>query len=367
MRKRVFGFWLLILIISACSSKEVIEEKKPSRVVKTWLLVLNKAENRARILDVDNGGDVVELLVTGVAPHEAALHEPSGTAVVANYGTRENPGSSLTLIDVCEQEVTKTIDLGRFRRPHGLQFFEDGTRVAVTAEGNKSLLVVNVETGEVEKTIRTREMISHMVVLSPDEKTAYVSNIGSGSVSVIDLQGEELVKTLKLGNGSEGLDVTPDGRELWVANREQDTVAIIDTDALKVVATFECGSFPIRLKFTPDGQHALISNARSGDVAVFSRSDRTEIARIPMELTATEVEGRLLQFELSPVPIGIVIDPVSNRAFVANSNADIVTIIDLNTWQVAGRLEAGEEPDGMAFLRFEVEEITGTSGNVTEE
>jgi len=367
MKKRLFGIWLLILITSACSSKEVIEETKPVWLVKTWLLVLNKAENKARILDVGNGGRVAELLVTGVAPHEAALHEPSGIAVVTNYGTRENPGSSLTLIDVREQEVTKTIDLGRFRRPHGVQFFEDGVRVAVTAEENESLLVVNIETGEVETRIRTREKISHMVVLSPDEKTAYVSNIGSGSVSVIDLQGKQPVKTLRLGNGSEGLDITPDGRELWVANREQDTVAVVDTEALKVVETLECGSFPIRLKFTPDGQHALISNARSGDVAVFSRSDRAEIARIQMELTAKEVEGRLLQFELSPVPIGIVIDPVSSRAFVANSNADIVTIIDLNTWQVAGRLDAGEEPDGMAFLRFEVEESSGTSGNVTED
>lgn len=140
MKKKLFGISLLILIIGACSSEEVIEERKPARLVKTWLLVLNKAENRARILDVANGGGVVALLVTGIAPHEAALHEPSGTAVVTNYGTRENPGSSLTLIDVREQEVTRTIDLGRFRRPHGLQFFEDGARVAVTAEGNESLL-----------------------------------------------------------------------------------------------------------------------------------------------------------------------------------------------------------------------------------
>jgi YVTN family beta-propeller protein len=367
MTKRVFGFWLLALSLSACSSKELSEEKKPAPVVKAWLLVLNKSENRARILDVGNGGDVVEILVTGVAPHEAALHEPSGTAVLTNYGTRENPGSSLTLVDLHEGKVTRTIDLGKFRRPHGIQFLEDGKRVAVTAEGNKSLLVVDVSTGEIKNVFPTREEISHMVVLSPDEKKAYVSNIGSGSVSVIDLKGEERLKTLKLGEGSEGLDVSPDGRELWVANREQDTVAIIDAETLEIVETVDCASFPIRLKFTPDGRHVLISNARSGDIAVFSSSDRKEVSRIPMELTATEVEGRLLQFELSPVPIGIVFDPLRDRAFVANSNADIVTIIDLNSWQVEGRLDAGEEPDGMAFLRFEVEEITGTNGNVNAE
>lgn len=367
MKMRTFGSRILMLAMIVAGSCQQSSDVKPEAAVKSLLLVLNKAENRGRILDLEKGGEVVEILVTGVAPHEVALHQPSATVAVTNYGTRENPGSSLTMIDLRRQRVTRTIDLGRFRRPHGIQFFHDGLRLAVTAEGNKSLLVVNVETGEVETAIPTREETSHMVVISPDETIAYVSNIGSGSVSVIDLQGGKLIKTLRLGNGSEGLDIGPDGRELWVANREQDTVSIIDTEALEVVESVECGSFPIRLKFTPDGRFVLVSNARSGDVAVFSRADRSEVARVSMELTATEVEGRLLQFELSPVPIGIVIDPVGNRAFVANSNADIVTIIDLGSWKVIGRLEAGEEPDGMAFLRLGVEEITGTNGNVIED
>jgi hypothetical protein len=34
---------------------------------------------------------------------------------------------------------------------------------------------------------------------------------------------------------------------------------------------------------------------------------------------------------------------------VANTNADIVTMIDLKTWQVAGRLMAGKEPDGLGY------------------
>ena len=36
-------------------------------------------------------------------------------------------------------------------------------------------------------------------------------------------------------------------------------------------------------------------------------------------------------------------------AFVANTNADIVTVIDLKTWEIVDRLTAGKEPDGLGY------------------
>lgn len=49
------------------------------------------------------------------------------------------------------------------------------------------------------------------------------------------------------------------------------------------------------------------------------------------------------------MPVGILVSPKLSHAFVANTNADIVTMIDLKTWQVAGRLTAGKEPDGLGY------------------
>jgi YVTN family beta-propeller protein len=62
-----------------------------------------------------------------------------------------------------------------------------------------------------------------------------------------------------------------------------------------------------------------------------------------------KTEGRLMAFGDSSVPIGIVVEPGGARAYVAHANADEITIVDLATWQVAGSLRAGQEPDGMAF------------------
>ena len=113
MKSKIFLLSAAFLLIGACSN----QKSEPLFSVKSWLLVLNKSENLARILDIESGGDVLEVLVTGVGPHEVALHEGSGVAVVTNYGTRENPGSSLTVIDFRARRVLKTIGLGRFRRP----------------------------------------------------------------------------------------------------------------------------------------------------------------------------------------------------------------------------------------------------------
>ena len=41
--------------------------------------------------------------------------------------------------------------------------------------------------------------------------------------------------------------------------------------------------------------------------------------------------------------------PGGRRAYVANTNADTVSVVDLDGWAVTGVLRAGKEPDGMAF------------------
>ena len=139
-----------------------------------------------------------------------------------------------------------------------------------------------------------------------------------------------------------------------MTNRAANTVSVIDVNTLKILATLESKDFPIRVKFAPGGRFVLVSNARSGDVAVFDAVTRKEVRRIPMMLKAAEgsTSGQRIfgsQFGQGPVPVGILVSPKLSHAFVANTNADIVTMIDLKTWQVAGRLTAGKEPDGLGY------------------
>ena len=316
------------------------------------LIVLNKSDDTASIIDPASGATRMTL-PTGPGPHEVAVSPDGKFAVVADYGHQVG-NNTLTVFDLESLDLHKTIDLGEFTRPHGITFLgRSGERLLVTAEDQRALLEVVFASGEVRDVFATDQDVSHMVVAAPDGRHAYVSNIGSGSVTVIDVKSGERLANIPTGAGAEGLDIAPDGSEVWIANRSADTISILDTKTHAIVQTLECAQFPIRLEFTPDGKHALVSNAQSGDVAVFDRTSRELLRRIPMVAEASEGdENRLFQagFSEGPVPIGILIEPSGRRAYIANTNANLVTILDLESWSVAGRIQTGQQPDGLGWF-----------------
>lgn len=319
------------------------------------LIVANKAEATVSLVSLPEG-KVAATLPVGTGPHEVAVSPSGKLALIANYGLSgpANAGSSLTLIDVPAGKVVKTIDLGEYRRPHGLLFLDE-RRVLITAETNKALLEVDVETGKVTGAVPTGQEVSHMVAVTPDGSRAFVANIGSGSVTVIDLKEKKHLKDVPTGAGAEGVAVTPDGRQVWVTNRSADTVTVVDAATLEVLGSLPSAKFPIRAEATPDGKRVLVSNAYSGDLSVFTTADRKLERRISMDLKAKDNSERLLsEGGDSSVPIGIEIEPGGKRAYVAHANADQISIVDLETWTRAGSLTAGKEPDGMGFSGLDV-------------
>ena len=52
----------------------------------------------------------------------------------------------------------------------------------------------------------------------------------------------------------------------------------------------------------------------------------------------------------SPRPVGILMHPNGKYAFIANSNANRIEIIDLETLTVVSKIKTGAIPDGMALI-----------------
>ncbi len=320
------------------------------------LVVLNKSEATASIVDLGDG-TLRATIATGIGPHEIAISGDGKRAVVSNYGGNK-PGNSLTVIDLVALEVERTIDLDEHRRPHGIVFLDARTRVLVTVEDSQACLVVDVDEGDVLSTIDTDQATSHMVAVTPDGKRAFVANIVSGSVSVLDLTAGKRMATIVTAAGCEGMAITPDGRFVWTTNRAANSLSVIDTKSLEVVDTLACGGrFPIRVAFTPDGTRALVSNAASGDVAIFDVAARKHLGKVAMKVDKAEnLDGRLFAkaFEDTPVPIGLLVHPDGTRAYVANTLADMVTVIDLATLKITARLPTGREPDGLGWTALTV-------------
>jgi YVTN family beta-propeller protein len=142
---------------------------------------------------------------------------------------------------------------------------------------------------------------------------------------------------IPVGSGAEGFDVSPDGKEIWVANAGDGTISIINIAAKSVTQTVAADTRGAnRLKFTPDGKRVLVAGqagANGAALTVLDAASRNIVKRIAVGRGAA----------------GIVMQPDGARAFVACSPDNNVAVIDLATLEVVGRIDAGGNPDGVAW------------------
>jgi len=139
---------------------------------------------------------------------------------------------------------------------------------------------------------------------------------------------------IPVGKGDEGFDVSPDGRELWTADAQDGTISIIDISGKKVVGTLPAKVFGAnRLKFTPDGKLVLISRLGGSELVIYNAATRTEFKRVAIGHGAA----------------GILMQPDGSRAYISCGPDNYVAVLDLKTLEVVGHIDAGGEPDGLAW------------------
>ncbi len=322
------------------------------------LLVLSKGDHTLAIVDPATL-KVVARVPVGNDPHEVIASSDGTRAYVSNYGF--GAYNTLAVVDLVAQKALPAIDLGPLRGPHGLTFA--GGKVWFTAEGAKALGSYDPATGKVDWVLGTGQNRTHMIFVSQDMKHIYTTNVSSGTVTIIEkssrkgpesgpppgqgpggppppvgphgpmgVPGGDWDETVvPVGRGGEGFDVSPDGKELWVANAQDGTVSIIDLAAKKVTETLPADFRGAnRLKFTPDGKLVLIS---ASGLAIVDSATHKQVKHL----------------NLGRGGAGIQIQPDGMRAYAACNEEGFVAVIDLKSLEMIGRIDAGPQPDGLAW------------------
>jgi|APFre7841882724_1041349.scaffolds.fasta_scaffold28999_2 DNA-binding beta-propeller fold protein YncE len=318
-------------------------------VAAETLLVVRKSADAVDFVDPGSGLRLASVAV-GHAPHEVSVSPDGKRAAVTNYGTREQPGSTLSIVDLEQPRELRRIDLTPHTRPHGVAWFA-ADRVAVTTEGSQHLLVVDPATGRVVSALETAQETSHMVVVSADARRAYVTNIGSGTTTALDLVAGRRLGDIATGAGSEALALTPDGKELWVAARVEGHLAVIDTSSLAVTARLPLPGVPIRLAITPDGRTALVTCAGSSELVAFDVASRKVLGRRKVDVPLAPGAAARPFAGLAPgsvLPVGLLVAPDGRSAYVAATMGDRVARYDLPTLAALHSIDVGGEPDGLA-------------------
>ena len=331
----------LFLLIGVLAVSSVFAEDTPANA----LLVLSKHDQTLAIVD-PSSLKVIARVPVGNDPHEVIASTDGKVAYVSNYGS--GAFHTLAVVDLMAQKALPSIDLGALRGPHGLTFV-DG-KAWFTAEGAKAIGSYDPAKKNVDWILGTGQNRTHMIYVSPDLGLIVTTNVSSGTVSMIEkttsggpghggpsatprTDWNETV--VRVGNGSEGFDISPDGKEIWVANAGDGTVSIIDAASKQVTQTLAADvSSANRLKFTPDGKFVLISALRGANVTVIDAASRKTTKQIAVGHGAA----------------GIVMQPDGARAYVSCTPDDYVAVIDLHSMEVVGHIQAGSNPDGLAWM-----------------
>jgi YVTN family beta-propeller protein len=119
------------------------------------------------------------------------------------------------------------------------------------------------------------------VQITADDKTVWVVNPDTDSVTAVDAQTNQRGPEYGVGDEPRNLAISPDGAYVFVANAGEDTLSIIDAKNGKVLADkITVGMEPYGLAFSPNGGRLYVANARSNTVSVVDPKNMTVITTI---------------------------------------------------------------------------------------
>jgi len=294
------------------------------------LLVVSQDESILQVFDADSW-KLIGGVRTGRGPHEVIATPDGRYAFVGDFESVDN---TVTKIDLHEYQRVQAIKMDPFYGPHDLAITKDGKRLFVTCEKSRTIIEVNPDTGELVTNYNTLALMTHKLVLSPDEEFIFATNNNHNNLSVIDLVKGDHERYIKCGKGAEALDVTPDGKFIWVANRIGQSISILDVAERKEIETISCPGYPMRLRITPDGKRVLLTMGTRGVLAVIDVASRQEVGAV----------------ETGNLPLGLTIRPDGKRAFVSNAKDNKVSVIDLDALTVVKVLKTAKGPDGLAYV-----------------
>lgn len=232
----------------------------------------------------------------------------------------------------------------------GLGGARDPGWVYVANMDSNSVSVIDGAELKVVATIDAGGHHTHDLILTPDGRRLFATNMMDGTVAVIDTTTRRLLKNIPVGKLSHALALSPDGRELWVNVGGEAAIPIVDAETLEVtgrVALPEAVGTG-HIWFSPDGRRAYLTSPKLGLVFVIDRARREILTTIPV--------GK------SPTFIQVAQD--GQTVWGTNTGGSDVYVIDAAANKVRATVEVGKNPNHLTLLGNRVYVTVGGTNEV---
>lgn len=303
------------------------------------LLVSVKGEHALAIVDPATRSIVAKIDEGGVTGHEVAVSPDGRYAFVPIYGNSGvgkpgTDGSTLVKIDLATHKIVATLDFGHGVRPHCPVIGPKDGLLYVTTELDKAITLVDAKTLKIVGSIPTGTAESHMLALSHDGARGYTSNVGPGSVSVLDTKTRALVKVIPVAGSIQRIAVTRDGRWVFTADQTKPQLAVIDTATNAVSTWIPLDGLGYGGAMTLDGGQFLTTVPSKGELEV-------------VDLKTMQVTRRIAT---TPDPEEVIVTPDGAHAWVSSPATGQVAEIDLAAGKLMHDLATGKDSDGLAWV-----------------
>jgi YVTN family beta-propeller protein len=301
------------------------------------LVVLHRLEASLGCYDVESGRELFRL-PTADYPHELCLSPDRRRVYVTEYGlpgpeSEGEGGNTVAIFDLRARMRAGTLSTRDYRRPHGVAA-DAGGRLYVTSEPRRSLLIFRLEDQSVLHVVDVEQECPHVVAVSPDGRTAMTANIGSGSLSAVDVMMGVVLRNVKVLERPEGMAFSPDGKLLYVVNRESDVVSVVDAVKLETVGRIDTGRGPVRIAISPEGNRIAFP---------LFHADAVQIADTKARAVAHTIS-------VGKQPAGTTLSADGDVLFVSCEHERRVYVISMAKGEILSTIATGEGPDAMACL-----------------
>lgn len=277
----------------------------------------------------------------------AVLAPAAAAAAGAGRAYVSNQGGGLALIDLETLEVAETVDL-RGEEPRGLGVTADGRWIVVATRKNGNIEILDRSTGKLVRQVRIGKNPEFVRVRGMTAFVSYEPSSEGGPppkrgaaagrkddeddepahIAVVDLAAGKVVRSLKAGLETEGIEFSADGKRLLLTNERDNTISVHDIASGKLVKTVDLkryGERPRGIKRSPDGQHY---------VATLEFANAFVVLDAKYDVVRSVTTGQS--------PYGISFDRSGDRLFVAAAKSKLLQVFDAKTWEPIAEAPIGD-------------------------
>ena len=183
--------------------------------------------------------------------------------------------------------------------PKVVKVTPDNKYVLVTNWCSYTVSIISVEKQKLVKTIKIGRY-PRGIAISTDSTYAYVAEMGGSNIHRIDLQ--DFSKTLiPVGPNPRAVELSPDNSKLYVTLNISGKVVAWDLETNKSIKSISTGSAARSLAISGDGSTLFVVNFKSGTMTKIRAADLSKVETI----------------KVCQEPIGVTYDNESNRTWVA--------------------------------------------------